>query len=458
MADATNNRSFLGSAPVGSLLRQFAIPSIIAMLVSSLYNIVDQIFIGHSVGMLGNAATNVAFPLSNTCTALSLLFGIGGAACFNLAMGAGDSEDAGNYIGNAASMLVISGLILCIIVQIALKPLLIAFGSTVDVLPYAISYTKITSLGFPFLILSIGGGHLIRADGSPKFSMICNLTGAIINTILDAVFILGFHMGMTGAALATIIGQIVSSILVINYLRQYKTVPLKANMFKPTKRVLKVVNLGMAPFCNQLAMMVVQIAMNNSMTFYGANSSYGSEIPLACSGIVSKVNMLLFSLIIGISQGLQPIASFNYGAKQYRRVRDVYLLAIKAGMVISICSFLLFQIFPRPIISLFGGGSEQYYHFAERYFRIYLFFTCVNCLQPISSNFFTAIGKAYKGTILALTRQTFFLLPLILILPIFLGIDGILFAGPIADGGAALLTVVLVMNELRNMARLEKNV
>jgi Na+-driven multidrug efflux pump len=213
----------------------------------------------------------------------------------------------------------------------------------------------------------------------------------------------------------------------------------------------------MAPFCNQIAMMVVQIAMNNSMTFYGAASSYGSEIPLACSGIVSKVNMLLFSLIIGISQGLQPIVSFNYGAKQYQRVREVYLLAIKVGMVISICSFLLFQIFPRPIISLFGGGSEQYYQFAERYFRIYLFFSCVNCLQPISSNFFTAIGKASKGTILALTRQTIFLLPLILILPIFFGIDGILYAGPIADGGAAILTVLLVVNELKNMMKLQKS-
>jgi putative MATE family efflux protein len=448
-------KNFLGVAPVGSLLKQFAIPSIIAMLVSSCYNIVDQIFIGHSVGMLGNAATNVAFPLSNTCTALSLLFGIGGAACFNLAMGAGENEDAGNYIGNAASMLVIGGAILAAIVQIALRPLLVAFGSTADVLPYAMEYTRITSLGFPFLILSIGGGHLIRADGSPKFSMICNLTGAIINTILDAIFIFGLNMGMTGAALATIIGQIVSAILVINYLRNYKTVPLKMEMFKPSKKVLKVASLGMAPFCNQIAMMVVQIAMNNSMTFYGAASSYGSEIPLACSGIVSKVNMLLFSLIIGISQGLQPIVSFNYGAKQYQRVREVYLLAIKVGMVISICSFLLFQIFPRPIISLFGGGSEQYYQFAERYFRIYLFFSCVNCLQPISSNFFTAIGKASKGTILALTRQTIFLLPLILILPIFFGIDGILYAGPIADGGAAILTVLLVVNELKNMTKLQ---
>ncbi|KIR01564.1 Multi antimicrobial extrusion protein (Na(+)/drug antiporter), MATE family of MDR efflux pump [Lachnospiraceae bacterium TWA4] len=398
----------MGTAPVGSLLRQFAIPSIIAMLVSSLYNIVDQIFIGHSVGMLGNAATNVAFPLSNTCTALSLLFGIGGAACFNLAMGAGDKDEAGSYIANAASMLVISGLCLCVIVQIFLQPLLLAFGSTKDVLPYAMTYTRITSMGFPFLILSIGGGHLIRADGSPRFSMTCNLVGAITNTILDAIFILGLDMGMAGAALATILGQILSSCLVINYLRQYKTVNLTLKMFILTPKVLKVISLGMTPFFNQLAMMVVQIALNNSMTFYGAASNYGSEIPLACSGIVSKVNMVLFSIIIGISQGLQPIASFNYGAKNYSRVKEVSLLAIKAGMVVSIFSFILFQVFPRQIIGLFGGGSELYYQFAIRYFRIYLFFSCVNCLQPISSNFFTAIGKPLKGTFLALTRQALF--------------------------------------------------
>ncbi|MBP5600661.1 MAG: polysaccharide biosynthesis C-terminal domain-containing protein, partial [Lachnospiraceae bacterium] len=270
----------LGELPVGTLLRKFAIPSIVAMLVSALYNIVDQFFIGHSIGELGNAATNIAFPLSISCTSIALLLGIGGASAFNLAMGEGDKERAPFYIGNSATALAGLGLILAIITEVFLDKLLVFFGSPMDVLPYASEYTRITAIGFPMLILQTGGAHLVRADGSPKYSMVVNMTGAVINTILDALFIFKFNWGMKGAALATIIGQFVAGAMVIAYLANYKTIMLKLKHFLiHLKYVSRSASLGTASFFNQIAMMVVQIIMNNSLKYYGAQSVYGVSIP-----------------------------------------------------------------------------------------------------------------------------------------------------------------------------------
>lgn len=447
----------LGSEPVSTLLRRFAVPSVIAMLVSALYNMVDQLFIGHSIGVLGNAATNVAFPLSMVCTSIGLLCGIGGAANFNLCMGRKDPEHAKSYVGNAISMLAILGVILCVAVQLFLRPMMLLFGATPDVIDYACTYTRITSIGFPFLIITIGGSNLIRADGSPKFSMLCNLVGAIVNTILDPLFIFVFHMGMAGAALATITGQILSFALVVFYLRGFKTLPLSLSDLKPNMACwARIAALGATPAFNQVAMMVVQIVMNNTLTYYGSNSVYGSDIPLACAGIISKVNMLFFSFVIGISQGLQPIVSFNFGAQKYDRVKDAYKKAVFAATAISIVAFLCFQLFPRQIIGIFGSGSEEYLHFAERYFRIFLFFTFLNGIQPVSSNFFTSIGAPKKGIFLSLTRQIIFLLPLLLIFPYLFGIDGVMYTAPIADLAAASVSIVMVVREFKIMAELQK--
>ena len=447
----------LGSEPVSSLLRRFAIPSVIAMLVSALYNMVDQLFIGHSIGVLGNAATNVAFPLSMVCTSIGLLCGIGGAANFNLCMGRREPEHAKSYVGSAISMLAILGVILCVAVQLFLRPMMLLFGATPDVIDYACTYTRITSIGFPFLIVTIGGSNLIRADGSPKFSMLCNLVGAIVNTILDPLFIFVFHMGMAGAALATITGQILSFALVVFYLRGFKTLPLSLSDLKPNMACwARIAALGATPAFNQVAMMVVQIVMNNTLTHYGSNSVYGSDIPLACAGIISKVNMLFFSFVIGISQGLQPIVSFNFGAQKYDRVKDAYKKAVFAATAISIVAFLCFQFFPRQIIGIFGSGSEEYLHFAERYFRIFLFFTFLNGIQPVSSNFFTSIGAPKKGIFLSLTRQIIFLLPLLLIFPYLFGIDGVMYTAPIADLAAASVSIVMGVREFKIMAELQK--
>lgn len=442
----------LGTEPVGVLLRKFAIPSIVAMLVSALYNIVDQFFIGQSIGELGNAATNVAFPLSTSCTAISLLLGIGAASAFNLSMGRGEKDKALYYVGNAAVLLFGLGVALCVGTEVFLEPLLVFFGSPENVLGYAKEYVRIVALGFPFLILANGGAHLVRADGSPRYSMMCNLTGAIINTILDPILIFGLGMGMSGAAFATIAGQIVSGLMVVRYLCNYKAGKFTKEHLLPKWKVAGyAMSLGMAQFFNQIAMMVVQIVMNNSLTYYGAKSIYGESIPLACAGIINKVSFLFFAICIGIAQGMQPITSFNYGAKQYDRVKKAVTISLKAGSVVCIIAFILFQLFPRQIIGMFGNGSELYFRFAERYFHIYLFFTFINNVQPLSSTFFTSIGKPTKGAFLSLTRQIIFLLPLLIIFPGFFGIDGIMYAGPVADFMAAVVAAFMLAGELKKM-------
>ena len=442
----------LATGNINQLMIKFAVPSIIAMMVSAVYNIADQLFIGNAVGTLGNAATNIAFPLSMMCTAIALMFGIGGASSFNLHMGAGESQKAPYFLGNSITMLLGLGAILFIGTELFLDPMLKCFGSPDNVLPLAKQYVSITAIGFPFLIITIGGGHLIRADGSPKMTMICNLSGAIINIVLDALFVLVLRWGMVGAALATIIGQIFSAFLALNYLRHYRTVTIEKKHLRPQTVYLKrIMALGMASCFNQIAMMTVQICMNNLLKHYGSRSQYGEAIPIACAGIVMKVGQLYFSIVIGLSQGSQPIESFNYGARQYKRVKAAYRYAVIAGGTVSVIAFVIFQLFPHQLLALFGNGSKEYFEFGSFYFRIFMLMAWANFMQPISSTFFTSIGKANKGTFLSLTRQIIFLLPLMFFLPTIFGIKGILYAAPIADSMAFVTAVVMVWSEMRAM-------
>lgn len=348
--------------------------------------------------------------------------------------------------------MLVFGVIYAVLIEIFLVPLLTAFGATAEIMPYAKEYTRITAIGMPFLIVNNGMSNLARADGSPKFSMTCMLIGAIINTILDPVFIFIFKLGVAGAAWATIIGQIVSCLVAVSYLKRFRNVELKAHYFRLHRKLcLKIASLGMSNSLNQVALTFVQIVLNNSLTYYGALSPYGKEIPLAACGIVMKTNAILLAVIIGISQGSQPIIGFNYGAKQYDRVRGVYKLAIQCNLVISLIGFLLFQLCPRQIISLFGTGDALYFEFAVKFMRIFLFMVLLNGVQLLSSNFFAAIGKPVKGMLLSLTRQVFFLIPLLFILPLFLGIDGIMYAGPAADAIAFLTSVFLISREMKKM-------
>ena len=462
LGDVMQKENILGTEPVGKLLRKFAVPSIVSMLVISLYNIVDQFFIGQTIGPLGNAATNVAFPITTLCLAVTLAFGIGGASGFNLNMGAGDKKQAMKFIGNSVTMLFTTGLVIAIIAQIFLSPLLVLCGAPKSVLPYGIEYMRVILIGVPFVMLAGGGAHLIRADGSPWYSMACNMSGAIANVILDYLFVMKFGWGMTGAAVATVIGQVLSFGIVVRYLFNFKADKLLLKHLKPQFRiVLRTMQLGAAQFFNQLAMVLVQVVANISASHYGALSKYGSAIPLACSGIMIKVLMIYFSFCIGISQGMQPIASYNKGAKKHDRVKKVFLVALACNEAISILAWIIMQTFPSQIMGMFGDGSRLYIECGTKFCHIVSAVTFLNGIQPLSSTFCTAIGKPAKGTFISLTRQIIFWLPLLIVMPIVFmhfgkpGIDGMMYSTPIADVLAAIVSIFMIRSVFKKDLKTE---
>lgn len=446
-------RNILGTEEIPKLLMKFAVPSILAMIISAFYNIVDQIFIGNSVGILGNAATNVAFPLTTICVAIALTCGIGSASNFNISLGERKYEEAKHYIRNGFTLSIVLGLILVIITRLFMKDILLSFGATDEIMKYAVEYISITSYGFIFLIFLNVGSTLIRADGSPKYSMYSMAIGAIVNIFLDPIFIFVFDMGMSGAALATVISQIISLSMVIFYIKnKFRSVDLENKFFElDFDHSIQIARLGSASGFNQVAMLVVQVVLNNFFRYYGAMSEYGSNIPLAAIGIVMKVNMIFFSINIGLSQGLQPIASFNYGAKKYQRVIDVYIDAVKKAVIVSLISFAIFQIFPRQILVIFGGGSELYFEFGEKLFRIFLFFIFLNGFQPVTMGFLSSIGLAKKGIIIALLRQVILLIPLSYIFAKYFGVNGLIYAAPTADFITAIITIIIGMNVIKRL-------
>lgn len=450
MSEATQTMNPLGTAPIGKTLAKFAVPAIISNLITSIYNITDQIFIGQNVGILGNAATNVAYPISIICTAVAILFGFGGAASLNLEMGRGNREKGSKIVGTTFGCLIISGVLISLIVGIFLEPMLWFFGATEQNISYATTYVSIINVGIPFLLFSTGGSHLIRADGKPTYSMIAVIVGAVLNVVLDAVFVPRF--GMAGAAWATVSSQIVSGILILLYLPRYQSFKLNIRDFIPKWESIKaVVPLGTSVCINQVAILVQQIATSNVLREYGAQSIYGSDIPLAAMGIISKVSMLVTAVVLGIAQGGQPILGFNYGAKNFDRVRKTFRYIIAVSFAFSCVAFACFQIFPEAIVKLFGTENDALYmEFEVSLMQIYLFFTFVNGCQPISANAFPALGKPLKGVCVSLSRPLLFLIPLFL-LPKFMGISGVAYAGLMADGITFLFAAVMWIVEFKKI-------
>jgi len=383
-------------------------------------------------------------------TTLAMTLGVGGAANFSLRLGEGDGKKSAKIAGNSIMLMIALGLALSALSILFLKPLMVIFGARDAVLSYSMEYGRIIAVGCPFYVLSVGGSQLIRADGSPRYSMFSALLGAILNIILDPIFIFGLNMGMTGAAIATIIGQFASCAVVLLYLRKFKSVRLQKDCFKPQKEtMLSIFSLGFSSGLHQIAVTLFQVVMNNTLIHYGELSEYGRDIPLACVGIVSKVNVVFSTIVMGISQGCQPIIGFNFGAGNYGRVKKTYKTAFITVALISSIAFLCYQIFPRQIISIFGDGDELYFEFATRYIRIFLSLVIIVGIQILSSNLFPAIGQSRIGIVTSLSRQIFFLLPLIVVMPLLFGIDGVLYAGPIADGASGILAVALVIREMK---------
>lgn len=443
----------LGTAPIGALLGRFAVPSIISMVVSTLYNIVDQIFIGRGVGYLGNGATNVILPITVIALALGLMIGDGATAYFSLCLGQNESQKAAQGVGNALVLTVVVSVLLTVGAFVFLQPLCLLFGATETILPYALEYGAVIVLGFPFYMFSMGFNSVLRADGSPVYAMLTTLSGAILNTILDPLFIFVFQMGVTGAAIATVLGQIVSTVLTLLYLRRCKAVRLTRSCLLPRPKLcLKLCSLGISSFFLQLAATIVIAVMNNVLVRYGAASRYGSEIPMTTLGITMKINQIITGIVIGISVGAQPIIGYNTGAGKWNRARKTYFLAVAWSTVVMAAGTVVFQRFPEAIIGIFGSESALYQEFAVKSLTIFLLLIPLNGFQLCTGVFFQAIGKPVQATVVSLSRQVLFLLPALLILPRFLGVEGALWAGPVGDACAFVLALTLGALELRNPA------
>lgn len=444
--------NILGIEKIGVLIRKFSVPCIISLLVNSLYNIVDQIFIGWGVGYLGNGATNVVFPLTMIGLAFSLMLGDGASAYLSLKLGEKKKEEAAKGVGNGILLSIVLSILFCSITLLFLPQLLNIFGCTDAFRELALSYGKIIAIGIPFMMIGTTLNSIIRADGSPKYAMTSMVTGAVLNVILDPIFIFVFKMGVEGAAIATIFSQFVTFIINILYIKKFKAITLTKDTLKPKFNIgRKVTTLGVSSFITQISFVFVLAVENNLLAKYGAQTKYGSEIPITVLGIVMKISQILNSIIIGIAAGAQPIFGYNYGARKFERVKSTLKVVIGSSLIISTIAFILFQTIPELLISIFGSGDATYMEFACLTFRVYLLLCIANGIQIPTGIFFQAIGKSVKSAILSLSRQILFLIPAIIILSNIYGLMGVLYSGPVADGIAFVLAITLLVIEIKHL-------
>lgn len=436
------------------LIAKYAIPSIISMLVGAAYNLTDQIFIGHVVGVVGNAASNVAFPTVTLSTAIGMLLGIGTAANFSISQGAGKIGEAKKYIYTGLTMTALIGALTGLLVFLFRSPIVDICGASPsgNVYPYAMEFLSVSAIGLPFYIFATAAATTIRADGSPRYSMLFNVVGAVLNVCLDWVFMFPLDMGIKGAATATTISQFVTFVLAMMYFRRFKAFELRLREIRISlSHMLDSMKAGVPMFINQLLLMSTNIVLNNMLESYGAASSYGTDIPLAVSGVAQKTNMIMISFAVGIAQGCQPIWGYNLGAKNYRRVKGTYYRAFSAAFIIGVIFFAMLQMFPREIVSIFGTGSDLYFEFAEKYLKIYMMFVFFQNIQPVTVTYFSATDNPKQGLLVSLSRQGLFLIPLLIILPKYMGIHGILAASPISDALAFVISVSMALLSFRKM-------
>lgn len=437
--------NILGTEKIGKLLAKFAIPGIISMVVNSLYNIVDQIFIGQGVGYLGNGATTVIFPMITFAMAFSLLFGDGSATFLSLKLGEKKEDEAARGTGAGIIGFVGIGIIITILYLIFLEPLCKLFGASEAILPYAKDYGRIITYGLPFCAVCAGGASIIRADGNPKFNMIGLFAGTIINVVLDPIFIFVFHWGVKGAAFATILGQFANAVLNIYYFsKKMRNVSLNRFVFrKSISYIPRVSKLGISSFITQMALVVAMATRNNVLVTYGAKSKYGSDIPVTTLGITMKTFTIIMSIVLGLSAGAQPIFGYNYGSGKYDRVKKTFKLVAVLSTIICTVAFFLAQFKPLAIISIFGSESDLYNEFAMKCMKIYLMLIPTVGIQIMSGIFFQALGYPVQASILSLSKQIIFQLPVTILLPVFMGVEGVLWAGPVSDVLA--FTTMIVM-------------
>lgn len=458
-AETSLSENPLGYEPIPRLLINFSIPAIISCLVNSIYNIVDQIFIGQGVGYQGNAATTVAFPLMIILTAFGTTVGSGSSALAAIRLGEGKDRDAKKALNNAFQFIIGLGLVIMIVGIVFLRPILWLFGAKDDVIMgYSYDYTFIILLGTPFNLVSIVLSNLARTDGHPRLSMYGMLIGAGLNTILDPIYIFVLHWGVRGAAIATITSQIISALILTTYfIRPARNKPQHMRIQKKYRKmrwplVGHMIMLGISSGITQSVGCIMQVVMNNSLMYYGNLNPTGGDVALSAMGIVMKIAMIMGAFGIGIGIGAQPILGFNRGAEKYDRIRKTYLLAVTFATLLIFACWLVCQIFPEQIISIFGKENAKFTDFAVKCLRIYLFSIFCAGFQIVSTNYFQATGQPLKASILSSLRQLLLLIPLIIILPLFFGLNGILYSAPIADVLSAVIVAIFIIPEMRKLS------
>ena len=452
----------LGEERISKLLLKFSIPCVMGLLISSFYNIVDQMFIGNSeLGYLGNAATGVSFPIICIANAFAWCIGDGAAAFLSICAGRGDSDRAHKCVGTCITVTALIGVALTTVCLIWARPLMALFGASHQTLTMAVEYFCIVAAFFPFYLLLNAMNSMIRADGSPTFAMIAMLIGAVTNIALDPLFIYAFHWGIAGAAWATVIGQMMSFAACVLYFRRPKTLHLTRRSFIPNGRVLyEVVALGGSTFITQLSIVILSLVSQMTLAKYGALSVYGQDIPISVFSIQTKVFTVVCNIVVGIVLGCQPIFGYNYGAGNMKRVRKAYMLVLKASLLVGCVAVLIFELCPQIIINIFGAGDALYHEFAVKTFRIYLSLTMITCLVKLTSIFFQAIGKPVRAMLASLVREVLCFTPLAILLPYLLerrnpgsGVLGVLYAAPISDVVALVVILALTVPFFRHLKK-----
>lgn len=447
-----SNQKHLGEAPIGKLLLQYSVPAIIGMIVNALYNIVDRMFIGNipNIGSLAITGVGITMPIMTIILAFGMLIGIGATANISLNLGKGNRPTAEKLLGNAFTLSIIVGLAIAIVGTICANPILNLFGASENTLFYAKEYLNIILLGCTFNILSFSLNSTVRADGNPKMSSLTMVIGCGTNIILDYVFIFILNLGVKGAALATIISQAITFFIILYYYTiGNSNLKLKVENFKLKKHLVTMTfAIGIAPFATQIANSLVQVIANNAL------KTYGSDLAIGAMTVISSLNIVFMMPIFGINQGCQPIIGFNYGAKKYKRAKETFKYATMAACVICIIGFTIIQCFPTQIISLFNNDPKLT-NLAMRGIRIYLLMMPIVGINIVATSYYQSIGKAKVSMFVSLLRQVILLIPFTIILPKFIGLDGVWAAGACADSLSVIITLILLRKEFKQLDKMQ---
>ena len=462
------NNAFLVTKPVGALMRGYALPCVLSLLTGALYNIVDQLFIANAsyLGSAGNAANTVVFPLTVIALGIAVMLGDGCCAFVSLSLGGGEKAKAKRSVGNAVGLCLGLSFVLTAIYLICADPILALFGAGVNarVLSLSREYFFWITLGIPFYMFGQAMNPIIRADGNPKFAMISTIAGAVVNIIFDPIFIFSFKWGMMGAAVATVMGQIVTAVLAVWYLFHAKIVKLRRDDLKPKVKIIgKTLSLGLCSFLAQISLVAAMMAINNMIKKYGAaDKIFGqaqySQIPMAVVGIVMKFFQIVISVVIGMAAGCIPIVGFNMGAKQHSRVKELFTGLLVAEICVGAAALIIVELFPKGLIQIFGAANESVYYtdFAVKAFRIYLCMIVLACVNKATFIFMQAMGKAVESTALSMVREIVFGVGFALLLPIFFGLDGVLYSMPVSDVLTAVISAILIAGTYRQLNNADK--